>query len=223
VPEVFIEEAPEADEAHEADDHGEGNDGHADDFADEASDEPEEDHHDAAIPDGSNEQDYVQDHRSNNEHNTQGNDEDPRSASDEPEDAYDTEAPMHEDAQGPNETEAPVDEDAEEPAKVDPRTATQIRHNLRPNRQRNYNHRLGHIMDDPASNESYDTQFLQSCEEEDSPPALREGVEEMQRTGSNTAVHKYIMGHDADDGKGRHQETWPSRHRCFIHRVLAVA
>jgi hypothetical protein len=31
------------------------------------------------------------------------------------------------------------------------------RHNLRPNRERDYSNRLGHIMDNPANNKSYDT------------------------------------------------------------------
>jgi hypothetical protein len=43
----------------------------------------------------------------------------------------------------------------------DPRTEGQIRHNLRPNRERNYSNQLGHIMDNPAGTKSYDAQFFQ--------------------------------------------------------------
>jgi hypothetical protein len=51
--------------------------------------------------------------------------------------------------------------DDQEVVHGDPRTEGQTRHNLRPNRRRNYSNRLGHIMDDPASNKSYDVQLLQ--------------------------------------------------------------
>jgi hypothetical protein len=42
----------------------------------------------------------------------------------------------------------------EVPELFDRRTETQIRHNLRPNRERSYNNRLGHIMDEPANTQS---------------------------------------------------------------------
>jgi hypothetical protein len=172
VPEALLEEAPEA-----ADGDGE-NHNDADVFPDEAEDEPEEHHEDADVDDGSDEQDHAPDDRSEDHPDAADTDEDHRSASDEPADAYHSETPVEADVEEPDATEAPADEDPHEPAEVDPRTAAQIRHNLRPNRHRNYNHRLGHIMDDPASNESYDTQFLQSCEEEDDTQFLQSCEEE---------------------------------------------
>jgi hypothetical protein len=69
--------------------------------------------------------------------------------------------------------------------------------NLRPNRGRNYEHRFGHAMDNPASNQSYETQFLQHCETnapDSYQPTLREAVEDMQSTGSNDKVQKYVTG-----------------------------
>ena len=35
----------------------------------------------------------------------------------------------------------------------------QIRHNLRPNRERDYSNHFGHAMDNPASSKIYDAQF----------------------------------------------------------------
>jgi hypothetical protein len=63
---------------------------------------------------------------------------------------------------------------------------------LQPNQERNYDHRLGCIMDNPASNECYNAQFLQS--EEDVALTLWEAVEEMQRAGSKTNIFKYVTG-----------------------------
>ena len=82
----------------------------------------------------------------------------------------------------------------------------QTGHNLRPNQTRSYNHRLGHIMDNPANSNSYDTQFFQQgtttlgakdlqflrqkTTDENSlqEASLREAVQEMQRTGANHDV-----------------------------------
>jgi hypothetical protein len=72
------------------------------------------------------------------------------------------------------------------------RTKAQARYNLRPNRARNYSNRLSHAMDNPANTQSYETQFLQHGE--DDALTLRELVQEMQRTGSDTDVLKYITG-----------------------------
>jgi hypothetical protein len=47
-------------------------------------------------------------------------------------------------------------------------------------------------MDDPASNKSYDVQLLQ--EDGGKIPELREAVQEMQETGSNTNVLKCTTG-----------------------------
>jgi hypothetical protein len=80
--------------------------------------------------------------------------------------------------------------DEEQPA---PRSEEQVARNLRPNRERNYEHRLGHIMNNPANSQSYDAQFLQHGTN-DAPTNLRVSVQEMQRTGSNTNVPKCITG-----------------------------
>jgi hypothetical protein len=82
--------------------------------------------------------------------------------------------------------------DDQEVVHGDPRTEGQTRHNLRPNRRRNYSNRLWHIMDDPASNKSYDVHLLQ--EDGGKIPELREAVQEMQETGSNTNVLKCMTG-----------------------------
>jgi hypothetical protein len=74
----------------------------------------------------------------------------------------------------------------------EPGTEAQARCNLRPNRARNYSNRLSHAMDNPANTQSYETQFLQHGK--DNAPTLREAVQEMQRTGSDTNVLKYITG-----------------------------
>jgi hypothetical protein len=47
-------------------------------------------------------------------------------------------------------------------------------------------------MDNPANTQSYETQFLQHGQ--DDAPTLREAVQEMQRTGSDTNILKYITG-----------------------------
>jgi hypothetical protein len=82
--------------------------------------------------------------------------------------------------------------DDQEVVHGDPRTEGQIRDNLRPNRRRNYSNRLRHIMNDPESNKSYDVQLLQ--EDGGKIPEVREAVQEMQETGSNTNVLKCMTG-----------------------------
>jgi hypothetical protein len=66
------------------------------------------------------------------------------------------------------------------------------RYNLRPGRERNYQNRLRHIMDNPASSKSYNTQFLQT--DGNTQLTLREAVQDMKRTGCNTEVAKNIVG-----------------------------
>ncbi len=65
-------------------------------------------------------------------------------------------------------------------------------YNLRSNRGRSYRRRLGHIMDNPASNRSYDAQLYQYARYE--VKTLCEAVEEMQHSGSSEKVHKHMMG-----------------------------
>jgi hypothetical protein len=74
----------------------------------------------------------------------------------------------------------------------EPRTEAQARYNLRPNRARNYRNRLSYAIGSPVSTQSYETQFLQHGK--DDAPTLREAVQEMQRTGSDADVLKYITG-----------------------------
>ena len=81
----------------------------------------------------------------------------------------------------------------------DTQDGQQRRHNLRPNRERNYNNRFGHAMDNPASSKSYDahdSQFLQQAQEPGKyrTNGLREAVQEMQKTGCTTPVLKTITG-----------------------------
>jgi hypothetical protein len=94
----------------------------------------------------------------------------------------------------PIETEESDDEEHNDHELVDddPRTKGQITHNLRPNRRRTYSTRLGHIMDEPASNKSYDVQLLQDYSGK--APELREAVQEMQNTGSTANVLKCMTG-----------------------------
>jgi hypothetical protein len=70
------------------------------------------------------------------------------------------------------------------------------RHNLRPNCTRDYSHRLGHVMDDPASTQSYDAQLFQhdKPDNDNEPTTLRKAVQEMQRTGANHDVLKCLTG-----------------------------
>jgi hypothetical protein len=86
-------------------------------------------------------------------------------------------------------TETAPEEDADE---EEVETEEPRRHNLRSNRERDYSNRLGHIMDNPANNKSYDTQFLQNGEVGEN--TLRKAVLELQNTGSNTKVFKYVTG-----------------------------
>jgi hypothetical protein len=74
----------------------------------------------------------------------------------------------------------------------DPRTEVQPLYNLRPNRQQNYNNQLAHAMDDLVNTQSYKAQFLQHSD--DGTLTLREAVQEMQRTESDTDALKCVTG-----------------------------
>jgi hypothetical protein len=80
-------------------------------------------------------------------------------------------------------------EDAEPTEENEPVSA---RYNLRPNRERTYDKRFAHSMDNPASSQSYDAQFLQQGASV--MPSLREAVEEMMSSGSQAEVMNYISG-----------------------------
>jgi hypothetical protein len=87
--------------------------------------------------------------------------------------------------------ETPDDEPGDADVIVDdPRTETQIRHNLRPNRTPGYGHRLGHIMDEPGSTKSYDAQLLQHSEassshgHEPGTASLRSAMQRIQEEGT---------------------------------------
>jgi hypothetical protein len=73
-----------------------------------------------------------------------------------------------------------------------PETTSQSRYGLRPNRTRNYSNRFDHVMDEPASGQSYDVQLLQHEPEE--KPSLREAVHDMNVMGSTIKVFEYITG-----------------------------
>jgi hypothetical protein len=64
-------------------------------------------------------------------------------------------------------------------------------YNLRSNRGRNYDHRLSHVMDNPANSRSYDAQLFQYGG--DSVKKLCEEVQEMQRSGLSNKVHRHMM------------------------------
>jgi hypothetical protein len=75
----------------------------------------------------------------------------------------------------------------------EPRTGAQARYNLRSNRARDFSNRLYHAMDNnPANTQSYETQIIQYGN--GNAPTLREAVQEMQRTGSDSDVLKCVTG-----------------------------
>jgi hypothetical protein len=106
----------------------------------------------------------------------------------------------------------PDDEDESDPPDLEPPP----RYNLRANRERTYDNRLAHSMDNPESSKSYDVQFLQhgasphqgrgDAESDTSgsydpeflkqgaavKPTLRETVEVFKASGSKAEVHNYI-------------------------------
>jgi hypothetical protein len=71
--------------------------------------------------------------------------------------------------------------------------AGRSRYNLRPIRQRTYENRFTHRMDNPVTSKSYDdVQFLQ--QRASVMPSLRETVEVMMGSGSKTEVLNYVTG-----------------------------
>jgi hypothetical protein len=73
-----------------------------------------------------------------------------------------------------------------------PETTSRSRYGLRPNRTRNYSNPFDHVMDEPASGQSYDAQLLQH--EPEDKPSLREAVHDMNVTGSTIKVFEYVTG-----------------------------
>jgi hypothetical protein len=77
---------------------------------------------------------------------------------------------------------------------------TENRRSMRPNRERNYGHRFGHAMDNPASSCSYDetipaSQFFQHDRIGTyATVPLRDAVKELISTGSGTNVLRHISG-----------------------------
>jgi hypothetical protein len=67
------------------------------------------------------------------------------------------------------------------------------RYNLRPNRERTYEKRFAHIMDNPKSSKSYESQFLQQGARGKNH-LLREAVTDLKDSGSKTKALSYITG-----------------------------
>jgi hypothetical protein len=86
------------------------------------------------------------------------------------------------------EDDADVTEDLPSEEEEEEQNPRNNRYNLRPKRDRNYDNRLAHIMDNPNSSKSYDVQFLQ--QEVSDTTSLREVAKEMQSSGSGTKVVK---------------------------------
>jgi hypothetical protein len=73
------------------------------------------------------------------------------------------------------------------------------RRGLRQMRERRYDFRLDHVMDNPASSKSYDAQFLQigtdgAKKEERRDASLEHALNERERTGSDAEVFQFITG-----------------------------
>jgi hypothetical protein len=104
--------------------------------------------------------------------------------------------------------------------------AVNPRYSLRPNRGRNYDHRLAQRMDDPQNSQSYDTydaqyegtQFVQLDDYlKDETTTLREAVMEMQSSGLATKIVQVITGFiDTNVSKSRNKETRKSRPRRTV-------
>jgi hypothetical protein len=72
--------------------------------------------------------------------------------------------------------------------------AGRSRYNLRPIRQRTYENRFTHRMDNPASSKSY-MKYVQFLQQGVSVmPSLREAVEVMMGSGSKMEVLNYVTG-----------------------------
>jgi hypothetical protein len=147
--------------------------------------EQDQDDIDAPVDD-----EYLHDHRSENDSLS---DEDVEGTAEDHEGADDDVLELDYGEQPDEDEESSLAEpDPKHTAHGDPEPEEQTGHNLRPNRTRSYSHRLGHIMDNPDSGESYDAQLLQLAESDPSP--LREAIQEMQRTGDNHDVFKCLTG-----------------------------
>lgn len=79
-----------------------------------------------------------------------------------------------------------VEKEEDEPARP------QTRYNLRANRERTYDNRFSHCMDNPHSSQSYDASFLHAGASV--VPSLREAVQEMFASGSKGEVLNCITG-----------------------------
>jgi hypothetical protein len=140
---------------------------------------------------------YIEDDRSADEDTVNAEPEWDESNEDSSKPSMDTEVLPSKDSSSKDESsqEEPDTDDTPHDDPNDDTPARRPRHNLRQNRSRDYIHRLGHIMDDPASTKSYDdTQFFQHSEADDKPTTLQDAVEDMQRTGDNHDILKGITG-----------------------------
>jgi hypothetical protein len=89
----------------------------------------------------------------------------------------------------------------DQPAKgVEQQTPETARYNLRPKRDRDYEFRLDHQMDDPENYESYKLhQFLQNVAENENAETiqshtLREAVKNRSNSSSHPAIVKSVVG-----------------------------
>jgi hypothetical protein len=128
-------------------------------------------------------------HKTIVEENKEGHRREHDASSNDKEDKVNNAGPDIEETQ--TKTEEFVDKEPGDHESVDEdlRSEGQIIHNLRPNRKRDYSNQLGHIMDNPASNKSYNVQNGQGL-----TPELREAVEVMHKTGYSAKVFKCMTG-----------------------------
>jgi hypothetical protein len=153
-----------------------------------AQDEPDEPDSDESVGQGNNKgNNEIIAEESNREHRSKHN-----ASSNDGEDKVDDVGPKMEDAQTKTEGIPDKETKDDESMDEDQRSEGQTIHNLRPNRGRNYSNGLGHIIDDPTSNKSYDVQLLQGGQ--GPTHELQTAVQEMQGTGSSTNVLKCMTG-----------------------------
>ncbi len=90
-----------------------------------------------------------------------------RSETDNDSSDYDDDAEEHRSAEPDEDNNVILVEDAED----DPPDESVPARNLRPNRERDYSHRLAHVMDNPSGTQTYDllhdAQFFQHTEDND--------------------------------------------------------
>jgi hypothetical protein len=138
----------------------------------------------------------VIEHRSDTDHDHRSDTDHDPSPDDDPSSDYDDDTTEERSADTDVNDNVVTVEDGEDDPPDEPVPAR----NLRPNRTRDYSHRLAHVMDNPAGTQTYDllhdAQFFQHAEDndEDGPMTLREAVEEMQLTGANHDVLKCMTG-----------------------------